>query len=234
MVRSDLANGNYSNINQTEVEALMKAEKNGDVKLPEQLRKESYGSIAVVKDGMEAWKEIQGTNDEELRGFVDKYKKKALSMFSDTEFNELSFEQRKQVLNSVGTESRLGTIFSKYVQSISGAAVAEEEFQRLSRNAFGGDLQNVNTQTLKTAFGTFINSVKSGVDKTIKSNYNAYPGTMADLAFQMNGIEDLDVEGMANNSNAKVVRVNKGTGQVQTADGNQRPMTPEERKQYGI
>jgi len=189
--RGEISSGDFSKLTSMERDKAMEAQLDSGVKLPAKTEEKTYGALPTIVAGQKALGEISDVSDEELRGYAQDLEKQAKTMFSDKKFNSLTSKQQQQVMSSVETNSRLGTIFSQYVQSISGAAVAEEEFARLAKNAFGGDLEKVNTSTLKTAFGTFINSLKNNISTTVENMPSTYGGYQMDLAYKLNQIPDV-------------------------------------------
>ena len=252
--REAIADGDFSKVERKDADLAMKAQLDSGIALPNEIRKETYGAIPTIKAGNKALEDMSKVPDDELRGYVDKLELKAKSLFSDKSFDELSFKEQARVMSTVETNSRLGTIFSSYVQSISGAAVADQEFARLALNAFGGDLQNVNLQTLTTAFTSFIGEVQGRAKNSIQAMSPRYTGYQMDLANKtadfkrpVNPFKVRAAEGMAKEANradyvadslalakkkgrkpTDIRKVGRKSKTVELYDGTIRPMTKAE------
>lgn len=106
-------------------------------------------------------------NDEIERGLVDQGFLEVKKIFSDTDFDELSPEEKAKTLQTVKFNTRLGSYLADYIRSISGTAASEAEFIRLKTVLTGGVFNN--TQTLKSAINEFV----SVEDEKFKSNLDA-------------------------------------------------------------
>lgn len=244
--RGDIEKGDFSKLTSAERDGAMEAQLDSGVKLPTELEKKTYGTMPTIRAGTKALNDMSKVPEGELRGYIDKLELKAKSLFSDKAFDELTFAEQSRVMRTVETNSRLGTIFSQYVQSISGAAVADQEFARLALNAFGGDLQTVNLQTLTTAFTSFINEVQTGLKSRIQDLPSTYTGYKIDLAYKTkdasqvkNPFKTQSAESKARETKetkpttvSKPVKMDKAAKLMLLEDGSSRPMTPEEIAKY--
>jgi hypothetical protein len=74
-------------------------------------------------------------------------------------WSKLSETQRKEALDRIKLSSVQGEWIAKYVQSISGAAVTDEEFARHFKNAFG-NTSFTNKDAMKSAFSSFLGAIE--------------------------------------------------------------------------
>jgi hypothetical protein len=130
--------------------------------------------INVVHEANKLSKEIHSLKDEELsKGIQDQGIKAISSYFSDTDFKKLPTAEQEKILKSIKFESKIGNLVSQYIKSISGTAVAEAEYQRLS-NLFGTDkLKNIDT--MKSALSGWIGSMNTEVNLNIENSKTQNP-----------------------------------------------------------
>jgi len=130
--------------------------------------------INVVHEANKLSKEIHSLKDEELsKGIQDQGIKAISSYFSDTDFKKLPATEQEKILKSIKFESKIGNLVAQYIKSISGTAVAEAEYQRLS-NLFGTDkLKNIDT--MKSALSGWIGSMNTEVNLNIENSKTQNP-----------------------------------------------------------
>lgn len=130
--------------------------------------------INVVHEANKLSKEIHNLKDEELsKGIQDQGIKAISSYFSDTDFKKLPATEQEKILKSIKFESKIGNLVAQYIKSISGTAVAEAEYNRLS-NLFGTDkLKNIDT--MKSALSGWIGSMNTEVNLNIENSKTQNP-----------------------------------------------------------
>jgi hypothetical protein len=132
------------------------------------------GGINVTREAGKLSKEIGKLKDEELsKGLLDQGFKAVSTYFSDADFKKLPKEEKRKILNSIKFESKIGNLVAQYIKSISGTAVAEQEYQRLS-NLFGTD-KFKNIDTMKAALSGWTASMTTEVNLSIENSKGQNP-----------------------------------------------------------
>ncbi len=154
-------------------------------------RGETYGLVPVLASGTKAYNTIVQNPDAMLKGMEQSKELYAKSRFSDKKFNELTLADQKQVLSTLKLNTELGMVFSTYVKAISGGAVANEEFERIAGDIFGGDLTAINMKALMTSFGAFMNNTRAGIEKSAEGYSRTQIGDAANVIYMTQQIPPL-------------------------------------------
>ena len=176
---------------------LMNWEMAAGQKPSEALRTETTTMIGVIGSGNKLMTKFANAKDGDYEfGAVENFgktMKTVLASYKDADgkakaFESLTRNEQLSVLNTVALRTGAGTLFADYVKVMSGAAVSEQEFDRLSKIFYGGDVDYVNIQTMQTALGSFINQATGKVRSAISTNAHAYPGSMANASRELNNV----------------------------------------------
>ena len=185
--RANLANNLVSD--DAMVDEMLKNERLSGMNLSVENEKNSYGKLGLLKQSRELVGKLENFDNEELMtGKIDTAVKEVYSKIGDEDFAKLSKPEQLKVLNSVAVASGAGTLFADYVKLMSGAAVSDEEYQRLANIFYGGTPGEINIQTMTQAINEFANSLETSVEGTVSSLANKHPGYMGDVQRSLNNI----------------------------------------------
>jgi len=134
----------------------------------------------TVKTGRRLVDEVMKLDDEELsRGMLDTGIQNLRKLLSDKSFKELSPEEQKKTLKSINMNTKLGMFLAKYIKSISGTAVAQSEYDRLSGLFSGSAFEN--TAALKEGVKTFVDELDTQFRDSAQTSLLDNPSTTLDL-----------------------------------------------------
>jgi len=134
----------------------------------------------TVRHGRRLVEDVIALKDEELsRGIVDTGIKAVTKLLTDEGFKKLSKEDQAKQLKTIEMDTKLGMFLAKYIKSISGTAVADAEFTRLT-NLFSGSQFN-NVQTLRQGVVTFVKELDTNFKDSAQTNLIDNPSTTLDL-----------------------------------------------------
>lgn len=134
----------------------------------------------TLKIGKRLASEVSELKDDEIsRGIIDTGIQKVSKLLGDETFKKLSDEDKAKVLKSIEMKTKLGKFLAKYINGISGTAVAEQEYARLSELFSGSNLEN--TEALKQGVKTFVSELDKEFRNTAKTSLLDNPSTTLDL-----------------------------------------------------
>ena len=152
-------------------------------KVDDKSAKELKDNFVVVSAANKLNKKLSELKPEELnRGLEDTGLQKLRSYLGDGKLTEKD-------IKSIKFQSQLGKFVAEYLRSISGTAVAKDEFARIN-NILGGDnLKSIDAA--KAAFGGFYSSLVNNFKTKLQANLLSAPSTTLDLArrFQELGVK---------------------------------------------
>ena len=135
----------------------------------------------TVKNGYRLVNDIADLKPEELsQGMADTGIQELKKVLSDTAFESLSTEDKEKALLKIKTSTKLGMFLAKYIKSVSGTAVAEAEYMRLSELFSGNSFDNI--QTLRAGVNTFVGELDTQLKDTLETSLLDNPATALDLA----------------------------------------------------
>lgn len=153
----------------------------------------------TIRHGRRLVDDVIALKDEELsRGIVDTGIKAITKLLGDKSFRELSKENQAKQLKTIEMDTKLGMFLAKYIKSISGTAVADAEFTRLT-NLFSGSAFN-NVQTLRQGVVTFVQELDKNFKDSAQTNLIDNPSTTLDLVKRyreldpMGKIPEIDID----------------------------------------
>lgn len=197
------------------------------IKIDTKTSKELKDQYNILLNGKRLSEEISKLDNEEVsRGIYDIGLQKVKQLFNDDKFNSSTPEEKAKVLKSIEMNTKLGMFLAKYIKSISGAAVSDNEFARL-RDLFSGSVFN-NTQTLKTGVTAFVNELDTQFKDASKTNLLNDPATTLDVVRmytkEFNNTKEFSNTKSVDNSKP-VIAVNPNTGEkLQLVNGQWEPM----------
>jgi len=111
-------------------------------------------------------------------------------------------ELRQQVLNSIKVKSRVGMILAKYIKSVSGAAVSDQEREFLTAVLQGA--QNGNPKAMATAMSSFRDVLVESSERTAGDPYyrSMIPSTLYDVKENSDQLKVDYASGMSEGSSA--------------------------------
>lgn len=134
----------------------------------------------TLKIGKRLDKEVSELKDDEIsRGIIDTGIQKVSKLLGDETFKKLSDADKAKALKSIEMKTKLGKFLAKYINGISGTAVAEQEYNRLSELFSGSNLEN--TEALKQGVKTFVRELDKEFRNTAKTSLLDNPSTTLDL-----------------------------------------------------
>lgn len=105
--------------------------------------------------------------------------------------SQLTPQEFKNQMLTIASKSKIGGALSRYVKAISGAAVTNEEFQRLMTQFIGGDINKVNGDTLDQALTSSMESLGSTIHEQVGNIDSSFPASKADRYRRMNKTKDV-------------------------------------------
>jgi len=196
------------------------------MKVDTKTSKELKDQYNVLRNGKRLYDEVSALKDEELsRGIYDTGLQKVKQLFSDNKFNSNSPEEKAKILKSIDMNTKLGMFLAKYIKSISGAAVSDNEFARL-RDLFSGSILN-NTQTLKAGVTTFVEELDKQFKDISKTNLLNDPATTLDVVrmYDKDIGDTFKVSTISQPTNKSIIAVNPKTGEkLQLVNGKWEPI----------
>ena len=105
----------------------------------------------------------------------------AAKYLNSEEFTNLEPAAQRKVLQTIEARSGLGINATKILQSISGQAVPDSEYERFMGNLVGGDIKNINTKSIISALKGASEALYNNTKANIKSSVpRTRAGTRAD------------------------------------------------------
>lgn len=140
---------------------------------------------AILKNGQRLVTDIEKLQPEDIsRGIYDVGIQEFKKLLSDKSFLTMSTEDQKKALASVSVNTKLGMFLAKYIKSISGTAVAEGEYRRLSNLFSGSSFDNI--QSLKAGVTSFVEELDKSFRDNAEINLLDNPATTLDLVQRYN------------------------------------------------
>ena len=96
--------------------------------------------------------------EEYERGVLDNIATKVKTIFSDETWESMDKKEKEKAILTIGLNTSLGSALAQYVKSISGAAVAEAEYNRLKDVFTAGNYSNI--QSLRKSISTFYSNIE--------------------------------------------------------------------------
>ncbi len=162
----------------------------GEMMLKEQQAGYEYKGAPAINTDMAAMSTMVGIRNDLLdlepgdiaSGKMENVLVDAAKLGDDETFAAMSADQQKKFLNTTELRSRVGMSTAQFLKAISGAAVSDEEFQRIMGVLTGGDITQNGIDTVISALG----GATQGLYEDNKSKIQGideyrYPGTKANL-----------------------------------------------------
>ncbi len=151
-------------------------------------------------------------NDSES-GYIEGMRNNIKKQVSSKKFSEMNPQEQQSALKQSMINSKLFKTVFRITKAESGASFTMEEFaQRLSTIA-GGDPSQINSQTLKNTFGTYVDEQVKDTQSRIENIYPLYKGDKMFFQNQLNKARRGDAiqgSGTAPNFNTNVTQNETG------------------------
>lgn len=150
-----------------------------------------YGTMMDTKKRVN---QILDSKDARATGMIENAQVEAAKHKKD--WGNMDKDTKQTALNTVFGDSALGIAVAQYLQSISGAAVAEEEYDRIMKALTGGG--KANAETLKAAMEGATQTMGSSIVGKIKQIGANYPNDKAEMweGYQNILNRKVDLEGL--------------------------------------
>jgi hypothetical protein len=133
------------------------------------LLSDSESTLAV---GQRLTTMLDKTKNETInRGVADNIVQTINGLRSDDAFNDMSSEDKAKHLSTVMAKTSIGNALAQYIKTISGTAVADAEYERLSKIFTTGDYNNI--QSVRQAVTTFYDDLGFAHEQRLKDNVRA-------------------------------------------------------------
>lgn len=155
-------------------------------------------------------------------GYIEGMRNDIKKQVSSKKFSEMNPQEQQSALKQSMINSKLFKTVFRITKAESGASFTMEEFaQRLSTIA-GGDPSQINSQTLKNTFGTYVDEQVKDTQSRIENIYPLYKGDKMFFQNQLNKARRGDVisgSGKAPGYNTNVIQnANGATGDEAIAE----------------
>jgi len=141
----------------------------------------SMGNLVTLRD------EVIALKGDVASGKVDNMLVDSAKWADDETFKNMDAKAQRKLLQTTELRSKLGMTTANFLKQISGAAVSDEEFQRIMTVLTGGDITEVGIDTIASALGGSAAAIYDDTKGKITNGMDKYktPGTMVRLGKQL-------------------------------------------------
>jgi len=146
-------------ITQADINKIRLSERRTGFKMVGVDTKEINNDEVTIRSGRVLNNALSKVRPEEYeRGVLDNIATKVKTIFSDETWESMDKKEKEKAILTIGLNTSLGSALAQYVKSISGAAVAEAEYNRLKDVFTAGNYSNI--QSLRESISTFYSNIE--------------------------------------------------------------------------
>lgn len=151
---------------------------------------DTIGSIDAISSIQRDWANL--STDEIASGITENAMVDVAKLASTEEFQSMNVDQQKKELKTLALRSKTGMFGAKFLNAISGAAVSEEEYERIMGILTGGKINQVGVDTIVSALGGAAEGLYDDASGKIKAIGKAGTGSKIELSKSLQRAYDLD------------------------------------------